>query len=174
VVEWHIEGPVEFDAVLCDQRLPDFAPTEPLCFPDRPEQLPSRLEDVFAFLRAGHKAFPIGRPVRPAAIARKIKTVIDRSYEEHRTLGSIASQLGVRPQFMTAVFKRDFGLSPSLYRARLRISDSIPLLVEGQMSVTAVAFEVGFGDLSRYQKQFRRATQVPPSSFRLRRENTTS
>jgi AraC family transcriptional regulator len=63
-------------------------------------------------------------------------------------------------------FKRHIGMNPMKFVASLRIERAKELLKKKGLTVSAVANEVGFNDLSNFIRQFKRATGVTPRTYR--------
>ena len=62
------------------------------------------------------------------------------------------------------------GMSLRQYLVTVRLERAKELLADNRLSITAVAHDVGFGDLPRFDKLFRRYTGLTPSAFRTRSE----
>ena len=60
------------------------------------------------------------------------------------------------------------GASFRSYLLRVRIAKAEQLLRDSGRTITEIAQMVGFGDLPRFDKVFRRATGMPPSVYRDR------
>jgi AraC family transcriptional regulator len=58
-------------------------------------------------------------------------------------------------------------VTPHQYLVRVRLRHAARLLADDWRSITDVALEVGFADLSNFVRTFRRAAGVSPRSFRL-------
>ena len=56
-------------------------------------------------------------------------------------------------------------MTPLEYVHRLRLNDAYKLLSKGERIVD-VSLDVGYNDLSRFYKQFRKHTRVPPGTCR--------
>jgi AraC family transcriptional regulator len=63
-------------------------------------------------------------------------------------------------------FSRVLGVTPHQYLIRSRLRHAARLLAEDERSITEVAFDVGFGDLSNFVRTFHRAAGVSPRGFR--------
>jgi len=84
---------------------------------------------------------------------------------EH-SLASLARQAGVsRFQFLRA-FKKQYGVPPHAYLTSLRLDKGEQLLRASDLSITAIASEVGFGSVSRFSEAFSRRHGSPPSTWR--------
>jgi AraC family transcriptional regulator len=64
------------------------------------------------------------------------------------------------------LFARVLGVTPHQYLVRCRLRHAARLLADPARSVTDVAFDVGFADLSNFVRTFRRAAGVSPRTFR--------
>src|SRR5262245_9750034 len=65
----------------------------------------------------------------------------------------------VRQEFRLVLTFRDYLLKVRLERAKV-------LLASGHVSITEVAHDVGFSDLARFDKVFKRYTGFTPSAYR--------
>jgi methylphosphotriester-DNA--protein-cysteine methyltransferase len=83
-------------------------------------------------------------------------------------MSAIARQLRTSATVMGRAFKRDFDLTPVQYRNHLRVTAASFELIEGK-AVTRVAEDVGFDDLSRFNKNFKAITRTQPSQFKPRK-----
>lgn len=63
-------------------------------------------------------------------------------------------------------FRATFGMTFREYLLRARINEARRLLMGGTISVTGVAYSVGFNDGSHFARMFRRFTGVLPSEYR--------
>jgi AraC-like DNA-binding protein len=63
------------------------------------------------------------------------------------------------------MFAAVVGATPHQYLVRTRLRKAARLLADGDRSVTDVAGEVGFGDLSNFVRTFHRAAGVSPRRF---------
>ncbi len=58
------------------------------------------------------------------------------------------------------------GVTPQQYLVRSRLRRAVRLLADGARSISDVALDVGFGDLSNFVRTFHRAAGVSPRRFR--------
>ena len=108
-------------------------------------------------------------PLSPAAERRLVEAALwlAAHSREPVDLGQAAAQAGFSSFHFLRLFARRFGLTPHQYLIRRRLADAASLLCErDELSVTEIAFEVGFGDLSNFVRTFQKAATVPPSRFR--------
>ena len=87
------------------------------------------------------------------------------------SLGEIAGRLGISPRSVQALFEAEgttfsrFALEERLLRAYRRLTGPL----SAGRSITAVAFEAGFNDLSYFNRTFRRRFGLTPSGVRAGR-----
>lgn len=81
-------------------------------------------------------------------------------------LAQTAGQAGLSPFHFLRLFARVVGTTPHQYLVRARLGHAARLLAEADRSITDIALDVGFGDLSNFVRTFRRAAGVSPRGFR--------
>ena len=78
----------------------------------------------------------------------------------------MARLCGRSPSVFSRLFRRHTGLSFVQYVNRLRIDQACRLLTSGATSITDICFEVGFNNLSNFNRQFLSRKGMAPSRFR--------
>ena len=91
---------------------------------------------------------------------------IDERSHEPVDLDTNASEAGLSAFHFLRVFSDVLGVTPHQYLIRSRLRRAARLLADGARSISDVAFDVGFGDLSNFVRTFRRAAGVSPRRFR--------
>jgi AraC-like DNA-binding protein len=90
--------------------------------------------------------------------------------EEHAhqavDLDGVSRQAGLSAFHFLRLFARVLGVTPHQYLVRCRLRHAARLLADPARSVTDVAYDVGFVDLSNFVRTFRRAAGVSPRAFR--------
>jgi AraC-like DNA-binding protein len=81
-------------------------------------------------------------------------------------LEQAALQAEISPFHFLRLFSSVLGVTPHQYLVRSRLRHAARLLAEDGISITDVAYEVGFGDLSNFVRTFHRAAGVSPRKFR--------
>jgi AraC-like DNA-binding protein len=81
-------------------------------------------------------------------------------------LGDVASEVGLSPFHFLRLFRGALGVTPHQYLVRARIRNAARLLAGGERSISDIALDVGFADLSNFVRTFRRAAGVSPRAFR--------
>jgi AraC-like DNA-binding protein len=107
-----------------------------------------------------HERFVDANP-KASLLSLKAKKLIDENYRIFPSIARIAARLQVSHEHLTRQFKKDFGLNPSAYLHQIRIADATFRLSQGAR-IIEVSGDVGYNDLSRFYKQFRKSTQRSP------------
>jgi AraC-like DNA-binding protein len=167
LIEWILSpGKFEFEAILCSLPLPESFPKVPVRFEPNEPRLPSSVPGVVGFLEGATHVEPIGLESLGNALALRTKRAIDESFASSVSMAALASSLQTSASVVSRAFRTCFGISPVTYRNRLRVMESWWRLLTSAKPVTEIGYEVGFQDLSRYNKQFRRLIRAVPSQHR--------
>ena len=131
------------------------------------------MDEAALLLAARYVDLATDRPRRPVtAGARDRRRAIDAALwiesraAESPDLESMAGATGLSPFHFLRVFRAVLAVTPHQYLVRARLRHAARLLSDGERSVTDVAYDVGFGDLSNFVRTFRRAAGVSPGAFR--------
>ncbi|MFH1344195.1 MAG: AraC family transcriptional regulator [Pseudomonadota bacterium] len=114
-----------------------------------------------------------GRPQTPATAGardrrRAVETAlwIDAHSSQNIDLEQAAAQAGISPFHFLRLFSSVLGVTPHQYLVRTRLRHAARLLADDETSITDVAYDVGFADLSNFVRTFHRAAGVSPRRFR--------
>lgn len=88
------------------------------------------------------------------------------NYTSDITLDDVAENVHRSKYYVSHVFSREIGSSFPAYINTLRVHDAKKLLERGDMSVTDVAYAVGFRSLRSFNRCFLSLTGESPSNFR--------
>jgi AraC-like DNA-binding protein len=99
---------------------------------------------------------------------RAVETALwmDEHSHEPLDLESVAGEAGLSAFHFLRLFANVLGVTPHQYLVRSRLRHAARLLADSERSITDVAFDVGFGDLSNFVRTFHRAAGVSPRRFR--------
>jgi AraC-like DNA-binding protein len=99
---------------------------------------------------------------------RAVETALWIDAHSHRPidLEDAAGQAGTSPFHFLRLFSSVLGVTPHQYLVRSRLRHAARLLADDERSVTDIAYDVGFGDLSNFVRTFHRAAGVSPRRFR--------
>jgi AraC-like DNA-binding protein len=91
---------------------------------------------------------------------------IDAHSQHEIDLEQAAEQAGISPFHFLRLFSGVLGVTPHQYLVRTRLRHAAQLLADEERSITDIAYDVGFGDLSNFVRTFHRAAGVSPLKFR--------
>lgn len=81
-------------------------------------------------------------------------------------LEMIARYSGLSKFHFVREFKRNVGVSPIRYLNQLKIDVVKQMLISSSATVTDVAMEMGYSDLSTFNKSFKKISNLTPSEYR--------
>jgi AraC family transcriptional regulator, melibiose operon regulatory protein len=82
-------------------------------------------------------------------------------------LDDVARQVGLHPNYAMTLFRRHYGMTLGGYLTRLRVCQAQYLLISTNWKVSRIAFETGFGSLSRFYEAFKAVSGRTPRQYRL-------
>lgn len=137
------------------------------------EPSPLRIEERALAAATRLIAIVAGRaPIPPRASPRELGRVaeaaraIEASNDEALDLAALARVARLSKFHFLRVFRRAVGATPHQYLIATRLRRAAARLSETSESVTAIAFDCGFGDLSTFNARFRAAFGKTPSEYR--------
>lgn len=135
-----------------------------------------RLELLFALLGLLHadgRRRPLAsagyRPVPAETMNQPLNHVlahIGRNLAYNLRETDLAALSGYSPSAFCRAFQRHTGMTFVSYVNGLRIGRACELLIGSQRRITDICFEVGFNNLSNFNRQFLAQKSMPPSAFR--------
>ena len=78
----------------------------------------------------------------------------------------VAHHVGLHPNYAMTLFRRHYGMTLSAYHTRLRVCQAQNLLVSTDLGTSQIAFEVGFGSVSRFYESFKTVSGCTPRQYR--------
>ncbi|GAQ00026.1 transcriptional regulator, AraC family [Leptolyngbya sp. NIES-2104] len=91
--------------------------------------------------------------------------ILDR-LDQDLSLSELANVLNLSQYHFSRLFKQSTGMAPHQYLTRCRIDRAKQLLLNTQMSISEIAFAVGFNNHSSFTRLFRQLVGVTPKEFR--------
>lgn len=159
----------ENQGIAWSKPLPAFAPKDAVVFVPPFHACPETVDELHKMIKGASAERVISRAPKASAISRRIKRSLDLSYMDSCKISNIAAQLRIRPNVLTKHFRNTYGMTPVNYRHWLRVMDAMMQLMEGK-AIVDVAQDVGFEDLSRFYKQFKKIASGPPAKYRTPRK----
>lgn len=99
-------------------------------------------------------------------IAEKIASYIRGHYESGISVGQVAEQFEITPNYLSTLFKNEMGVSFVQYLTEIRMVKAKELLACKEMTIGAVAEKLGYQNAAYFTKVFRENTGLYPTEFR--------
>ena len=103
----------------------------------------------------------------PPVITRA-KRFIEEHHREDLSLGQVAASVHTSLFYFCKLFKRHTGVSFTEYVSRLRTEKAKKLLLNPNLRVSEIAYEVGFQSLTHFNRVFKRILHESPTDYRER------
>ena len=103
--------------------------------------------------------------IEPDSVGRA-RVFIGEHADEKLSLAKIAKAVNVSANYFSTLFKQATSLNFADYVARVRIEKTKNLLLNPNLRISEIAFEVGFQSLSQFNRSFRRIAGVSPKEYR--------
>lgn len=99
-------------------------------------------------------------------VASRARALIELRYAENLKVSDIAASSFLSTGRFTEVFREEVGCSPREFLGQVRIQVAKGLLLETDLTVSAIATRTGFPDPAYFTRFFRQQVGVCPSDFR--------
>jgi len=120
----------------------------------------------FVEVISGRAPKPFSATARDRRRAVETALWIDAHSHQEIDLEQAARQADISLFHFLRLFAGVLGVTPHQYLVRSRLRHAARLLADQARSITDVAYDVGFGDLSNFVRTFHRAAGVSPLRFR--------
>ncbi|KKI90240.1 hypothetical protein WQ54_19875 [Bacillus sp. SA1-12] len=98
--------------------------------------------------------------------AIQIRDYLDRNYFETITAESLSLKFELTPRYINTIFKTKFHETPLQYLQKIRINRAKMMLIETDLEIVSICFEIGYETLSPFYRSFRNLVGVSPHKFR--------
>ncbi|MBT3190985.1 MAG: helix-turn-helix transcriptional regulator [Verrucomicrobia bacterium] len=93
---------------------------------------------------------------------------LDEHFQNPITLDQLAGRAKISKGYLCRAFKKQLGLSVVEYLTERRIQHAAQLLQDTDDKILSVALDSGFGDLSHFNRVFKKLNNLSPSAYRTR------
>ena len=150
------------------QMLSDDARSRPARFMQILEQL-LRDEDRRALASVGYQSNPSEYKSKPLG---HVLEHVERNLASDLREADLAELSGYTPSSFSRAFHRQTGMTFTAYVSGMRINRACRMLTTSDRSITDICFDVGFNNVSNFNRRFLAVTSLTPRSYRGRhREN---
>ena len=105
-----------------------------------------------------------GRPTHHP-VAQRARAFIETHAGERLSLARVARELEVTRTYLSALFRRECGVTLTEYIHHVRIERAEGLLRQGGLSMAAVASLSGYGSYRHFHRSFLKLRQVSPRTY---------
>jgi YesN/AraC family two-component response regulator len=99
-------------------------------------------------------------------IIRRAKEYIQQHQSEELSLGQVSKAVNTSTYYFCKMFKKYAGLNFTDYLARVRIEKARNLLLNPNLRVSEIAYEVGFQSLTHFNRVFKKILGQSPTEYR--------
>lgn len=127
-------------------------------------------EVILTFLRENifQKSIKNGKEDNKIPIVREIKQYIDSHFSEDFKLKDLKEQdkWPINEYYFAHKFKELYAYSPIEYIQRRRIGEAQTMLINTDLSLTAIALQVGFNSSTYFSTLFKKMVNMTPKEYR--------
>lgn len=106
------------------------------------------------------------RNIKNSRLLSDALSYIRENYHNNLSLDNVAQQVFISPYYLSHLFKEELGITFVEYLTRVRLEEAKKLLKEPNLSIEAVASEVGYDDASYFSKVFKKNMGISPNQYR--------
>jgi len=99
-------------------------------------------------------------------VITKAKQFIEEHHTEDISLGQVAQAVHASIFYFCKLFRKTVGINFTEYVSRTRIEKAKNLLLNPNLRVSEIAYEVGFQSLTHFNRVFKRVTGESPTEYR--------
>ena len=121
------------------------------------------IRDVVDFcMSVGHE-----EPISTVSdIIRHAAVYVDENYNEDLSLSLLAKKFGMESTYFSRTFRQETGENLMVYITRKRMEKAAGYMRESDISLTEIAFMVGYDDYAYFNRVFRKAYGKSPRDYR--------
>lgn len=101
----------------------------------------------------------------PPVITRA-KAYIQQNHAEDLSLGQVAKAVNTSVFYFCKMFKKATGINFTDYLSRVRIEKAKNLLLNPNLRISEIAYEVGFQSLTHFNRVFKKVLRQSPTEYR--------
>jgi len=99
-------------------------------------------------------------------VCERVLSYIHQNYSKPLKLQEVAKILHYHPDYMTRCVKRTIGMNLSQYIMYYRISKAKEMLLNTSQTISSIAQEVGYEDITYFSRVFKKLEGITPQQFR--------
>lgn len=138
----------------------------PLIVPDRYNAIVRLLTFFATQLSALINQIVLEQQNAEPPLVQKARQYIDKHKTEELSLADVANAAGASVFHFCKVFHKSTGLKFTDYVARVRLEDARNRLLNPNLRISEIAYDVGFQSLTQFNRAFKRVFGRSPTEFR--------
>lgn len=103
---------------------------------------------------------------KPEEIVSSVKEYIRQNYSQQINFAALAENYGFSSAYLSKIFQKYTGTSPSGYLKELRMSAAKAMLKNPAIPISTISTQVGFQDQFHFSKTFKSCTGLSPTEYR--------
>lgn len=96
----------------------------------------------------------------------EVKAYIDESFKEQMALSSLAEKFYINKEYLSKIFKEEYGFTVNGYICHVRVTKAKELLRFTDMTIEEIALETGVADANYFSRMFKKVEGVSPGRYR--------
>lgn len=96
----------------------------------------------------------------------KISYYINQNYNKNITLVKVANYVGFSSFYLSKLIKQNLDINYTTYLTLIRINKAKELLEQGELTVSEVAYDVGFSEPKYFSNVFKKTVGMSPSNYK--------
>ncbi len=122
--------------------------------------------ELFALLLSLKEENNQKMPTAKPEYIKKAIHYITHNYAQPITIASIANKLGLNRMYFCTLFKKETGVSPYQYLAKVRLEKARKMLMTTDATVTEISMQCGFNSINTFSDSFKASTGWSPQQYR--------
>lgn len=99
-------------------------------------------------------------------LVKDVKEHIDSNYANKMSLESLASDFYINKEYLSKIFKEEYGFTVNGYIAQVRVAKAKSLLRFSDLTVEQIGITVGISDPNYFSRMFKKVEGISPSKYR--------
>ena len=128
-------------------------------------KLSTKLFDILRRFRKGNKT---------RHSINKALDFIEENYNQDLSLKKVSGEVGLSLYYFSHLFKEEVGESFVTYLNKLRIRKSKQLLINSNLNISEISYQVGYNDQNYYTRVFKDYESITPSEFRIENQGLST
>lgn len=100
------------------------------------------------------------------SLIEQAKKYIQENYSKEISMELVAEMINLSPYYFSKIFKKIEGTTFIDYLTFVRIEKSKELLLDHNLSLKEICFQVGYNDPNYFSRVFKKVTELSPSEYR--------